>query len=164
MIQGALMRNSNNQHDYPFKTSELNELLERAAEALAVKYKREGTFTNPTNVKEYLKLKLGAHDREVFAVMFLDNQHQLISFEELFFGTIDAASIYPREVLKAALNHNAAAVVFAHNHPSGIAEPSQADRRITRRLVDALTLVDIRVLDHIVVGEDCVSFAEKGWI
>ncbi|MCC5517979.1 MULTISPECIES: RadC family protein [Vibrio] len=158
------MRNANNQHDYPFKTSELNELLERAADALAAKYKREGTFTNPTNVKEYLKLKLGAHDREVFAVMFLDNQHQLISFEKLFFGTIDAASIYPREVLKAALNHNAAAVVFSHNHPSGIAEPSQADRRITQRLVDALKLVDIRVLDHIVVGEDCVSFAEKGWV
>ncbi|MEZ8415864.1 DNA repair protein RadC [Vibrio splendidus] len=158
------MRNANNQHDYPFKTSELNELLERAADALAAKYKREGTFTNPTNVKEYLKLKLGVHDREVFAVMFLDNQHQLIEFEELFFGTIDAASIYPREVLKAALNHNAAAVVFAHNHPSGIAEPSQADRRITQRLVDALKLVDIRVLDHIVVGEDCVSFAEKGWV
>ena len=158
------MRNANNQHDYPFKTSELNELLERAADALATKYRREGTFTNPTNVKEYLKLKLGAHDREVFAVIFLDNQHQLISFEELFFGTIDAASIYPREVLKAALNHNAAAVVFAHNHPSGVAEPSQADRRITQRLVDVLKLVDIRVLDHIVVGEDCVSFAEKGWV
>ncbi|HHF0519490.1 DNA repair protein RadC [Vibrio alginolyticus] len=158
------MRTQNTQHDYPFKTSELNELLERAAEALATKYKREGTFTNPTNVKEYLKLKLGVHDREVFAVMFLDNQHQLISFEELFFGTIDAASIYPREVLKTALNHNAAAVIFAHNHPSGIAEPSQADKRITQRLIDALKLVDIRVLDHIVVGEDCVSFAEKGLI
>ncbi|EME3979629.1 RadC family protein [Vibrio alginolyticus] len=158
------MRTPNNHHDYPFKTSGLNELLERAAEALATKYKREGTFTNPTNVKEYLKLKLGAHDREVFAVMFLDNQHQLISFEELFFGTIDAASIYPREVLKTALNHNAAAVIFAHNHPSGIAEPSQADKRITQRLIDALKLVDIRVLDHIVVGEDCVSFAEKGLI
>ncbi|MDG2787613.1 DNA repair protein RadC [Vibrio parahaemolyticus] len=158
------MRTQNTHHDYPFKTSELNELLERAAEALATKYKREGTFTNPTNVKEYLKLKLGAHDREVFAVMFLDNQHQLISFEELFFGTIDAASIYPREVLKTALNHNAAAVIFAHNHPSGIAEPSQADKRITQRLIDALKLVNIRVLDHIIVGEDCVSFAEKGWI
>ncbi|EGR2607985.1 DNA repair protein RadC [Vibrio alginolyticus] len=158
------MRTPNTDHDYPFETSELNELLERAAEALATKYKREGTFTNPTNVKEYLKLKLGAHDREVFAVMFLDNQHQLISYEELFFGTIDAASIYPREVLKTALNHNAAAVIFAHNHPSGIAEPSQADKRITQRLIDALKLVDIRVLDHIVVGEDCVSFAEKGLI
>ncbi|ELB2808252.1 DNA repair protein RadC [Vibrio alginolyticus] len=158
------MRTPNTDHDYPFETSELNELLERAAEALATKYKREGTFTNPTNVKEYLKLKLGAHEREVFAVMFLDNQHQLISFEELFFGTIDAASIYPREVLKTALSHNAAAVIFAHNHPSGIAEPSQADKRITQRLIDALKLVDIRVLDHIVVGEDCVSFAEKGLI
>ncbi|EJL6781857.1 DNA repair protein RadC [Vibrio alginolyticus] len=158
------MRTPNTDHDYPFETSELNELLERAAEALATKYKREGTFTNPTNVKEYLKLKLGAHEREVFAVMFLDNQHQLISFEELFFGTIDAASIYPREVLKTALNHNAAAVIFAHNHPSGIAEPSQADKRITQRLIDALKIVDIRVLDHIVVGEDCVSFAEKGLI
>ncbi|WP_438451929.1 RadC family protein [Vibrio alginolyticus] len=158
------MRTPNTDHDYPFETSGLNELLERAAEALATKYKREGTFTNPTNVKEYLKLKLGAHEREVFAVMFLDNQHQLISFEELFFGTIDAASIYPREVLKTALNHNAAAVIFAHNHPSGIAEPSQADKRITQRLIDALKLVDIRVLDHIVVGEDCVSFAEKGLI
>ncbi|MBN9781217.1 DNA repair protein RadC [Vibrio parahaemolyticus] len=158
------MRTPKTDHDYPFETSELNELLERAAEALAVKYKREGTFTNPTTVKEYLKLKLGAHDREVFAVMFLDNQHQLISFEELFFGTIDAASIYPREVLKTALNHNAAAVIFAHNHPSGIAEPSQADKRITQRLIDALKLVDIRVLDHIVVGEGCVSFAEKGLI
>ncbi|HHF3186704.1 TPA: DNA repair protein RadC [Vibrio alginolyticus] len=158
------MRTQKTDHDYPFKTSELNELLERAAEALATKYKREGTFTNPTNVKKYLKLKLGAHDREVFAVMLLDNQHQLISFEELFFGTIDAASIYPREVLKTALNHNAAAVIFAHNHPSGIAEPSQADKRITQRLIDALKLVDIRVLDHIVVGEDCVSFAEKGLI
>ncbi|MFH4491574.1 DNA repair protein RadC [Vibrio diabolicus] len=158
------MRTQKTHHDYPFKSSELNELLERAAEALATKYKREGTFTNPTNVKEYLKLKLGAHDREVFAVMFLDNQHQLISFEELFFGTIDAASIYPREVLKTALNHNAAAVIFAHNHPSGIAEPSQADKRITQRLIDALKLVDIRVLDHIVVGEGCVSFTEKGLI
>ena len=82
----------------------------------------------------------------------------------MFFGTIDAASVYPREVLKMALSHNAAAVIFAHNHPSGVPEPSQADKRITERLVEALKLVDIRVLDHIVVGESCVSFAEKGWI
>lgn len=159
------MRTTNqSNHHYPFKTSELNELLERAAEALALKYKREGTFTDVTNVKEYLALKLGAHEREVFAVMFLDSQHRLISFEEMFFGTIDAASVYPREVLKMALSHNAAAVIFAHNHPSGVPEPSQADKRITERLVEALKLVDIRVLDHIVVGESCVSFAEKGWI
>lgn len=159
------MRTTNqSNHHYPFKTSELNELLERAAEALALKYKREGTFTDAASVKEYLALKLGAHEREVFAVMFLDSQHRLISFEEMFFGTIDAASVYPREVLKMALSHNAAAVIFAHNHPSGVPEPSQADKRITERLVEALKLVDIRVLDHIVVGESCVSFAEKGWI
>lgn len=96
--------------------------------------------------------------------MLLDNQHQLIRFEELFFGTIDAASVYSREVVKAALNANAAAVILAHNHPSGIAEPSRADKRITSRLVDALGLIDVRVLDHIVVGEHCVSFAERSWI
>ncbi|MFA0249608.1 DNA repair protein RadC [Vibrio sp. 10N.261.45.A4] len=150
---------------YPaHQTSSLNELLEHAAEALAQKYKREGTFTNPDNVKEYLQLKLGSYDREVFALMLLDNQHQLIRFEELFFGTIDAASVYSREVVKAALNANAAAVILAHNHPSGIAEPSRADKRITSRLVDALGLIDVRVLDHIVVGEHCVSFAERSWI
>jgi len=115
-------------------------------------------------VKEYLQLKLGSYDREVFALMLLDNQHQLIRFEELFFGTIDAASVYSREVVKAALNANAAAVILAHNHPSGIAEPSRADKRITSRLVDALGLIDVRVLDHIVVGEHCVSFAERSWI
>lgn len=161
------MRTSNNPMDdqYPtHQTSNLNELLEQAAEALAQKYKREGTFTNPDNVKEYLQLKLGSYDREVFALMLLDNQHQLIRFEELFFGTIDAASVYPREVVKAALNVNAAAVILAHNHPSGIAEPSRADKRITSKLADALALIDVRVLDHIVVGEHCVSFAERNWI
>jgi DNA repair protein RadC len=151
--------------NYPaHQPSELNQLLEHAAEALAQKYKREGTFTSPNNVMEYLKLKLGAYDREVFALMLLDNQHRLIQFDILFFGTIDAASIYPREVAKAALSHNAAAVIFAHNHPSGIAEPSQADRHITDKLIKALGLIDVRVLDHVVVGEDCVSFAERGWI
>jgi DNA repair protein RadC len=148
----------------PHHTSRLNELLEQAAEALAQKYKREGSFTNPHHVMEYLRLKLGSYDREVFALMLLDNQHQLIRFEELFFGTIDAASVYPREVVKAALNVNAAAVILAHNHPSGIAEPSSADKRITSRLSDALGLIDVRVLDHIVVGKRCVSFAERGWI
>ncbi len=94
--------------------------------------------------------------------MFLDNQHRLIAFEELFFGTIDSASIYPREVLKAALKVNAAALIFAHNHPSGDATPSQADKQITQRLKEALALVDIRVLDHIVVGDSAISFAERG--
>ncbi len=157
--------NLNKTTHYPaHQTSNLNQLLEQAAEALALKYKREGSFTNAENVKEYLKLKLGGYDREVFALMLLDNQHQLIHFEELFFGTIDAASVHPREVVKSALNANAAAVILAHNHPSGIAEPSQADKQITSKLVDALALIDVRVLDHIVVGESCVSFAERGWI
>ncbi|GHW03181.1 DNA repair protein RadC, putative [Vibrio cholerae] len=100
----------------------------------------------------------------MFAVLFLDNQHRLIEFKELFRGTVDAASVYPREVLKEALNVNAAAVIFAHNHPSGDPEPSQTDRRITQRLKDALSLVDIRVLDHVVVGKSSVSFAERGWL
>lgn len=94
--------------------------------------------------------------------MFLDNQHRLIAFEELFFGTIDSASVYPREVLKAALKVNAAAIILAHNHPSGDATPSQADKQITQRLKEALALVDIRVLDHIVVGDSAISFAERG--
>lgn len=108
--------------------------------------------------------KLSAYEREVFAVMLLDSQHRLIAFQELFFGTIDAASVYPREVVKAALQSNAAAVIFAHNHPSGDPEPSQADRAITTRLIAALNLIDVRVLDHIVVGQAAVSFAERGLI
>ncbi|RBP84707.1 DNA repair protein RadC [Marinomonas rhizomae] len=154
-----------NNASYPsHQASHLTELLEQAADALAQKYKREGTFTNASNVKEYLKLKLGSYDREVFALMLLDSQHQLIRFEELFFGTIDAAAVYPREVVKASLNANAAAVILAHNHPSGSAEPSQADINITDTLVRALKLIDVRVLDHIVVGEQCVSLAERGLI
>ena len=103
--------------------------------------------------------------REAFYVLFLDNQHRVIKGEVLFEGTIDSASVYPREVVKRALDHNAAALILAHNHPSGAAEPSQADRRITRRIGDALALVDIRVLDHFVVGDgEVVSFAERGWI
>jgi DNA repair protein RadC len=99
----------------------------------------------------------------VFAVLFLDTHHRAISYEELFHGTIDGASVHPREVVNAALRHNAAAVILSHNHPSGVAEPSEADRRITQRLKDALALVDVRVLDHFVVAtEGSVSFAERG--
>lgn len=141
-----------------------NQVLEKAAELVAEKYLRGDAFCNPQATKDYLTFKMGNYEREVFAVMFLDNQHRLIECRELFFGTIDAASVYPREVVKAALETNAAAVIFAHNHPSGVAEPSQADRRITRRISDALGLVDIRVLDHFVVGESTVSFAERGWL
>ena len=96
--------------------------------------------------------------------MFLDNRHRVISFDRMFNGTIDGASVYPREVVRAAINHNAAAVIFAHNHPSGVAEPSRADEQITRRLKDALALIDVRVLDHMIVGDEVVSFAERGLI
>lgn len=121
------------------------------------------TFSNPSAVSSYLTIKLADKEREVFACLFLDNQHRLIQYEELFFGTIDGAAVYPREVVKAALRHNAAAVIFAHNHPSGLATPSEADKRITERLKVALDTVDIRTLDHFVIGHsETVSFAEKG--
>ena len=119
-------------------------------------------FTSPEDSKQYARLQLAELEQEVFCVIFLDNRHRLISFDKMFFGTIDGASVHPREVVKAALKHNAAAVIFTHNHPSGVAEPSQADQRITTRLVDALTLIDVRVLDHLVVGDGVVSFAERG--
>lgn len=119
-------------------------------------------LTSPDKAKDCIKLKLGALEHEVFVCLFLDNQHKVIACEELFRGTIDGASVYPREVVKTALQHNAAALIFAHNHPSGISEPSQADRVITEKLKTALALIDIRVLDHFVVGESVYSFAEHG--
>lgn len=120
------------------------------------------TITSPEGARGYLTTLLEHREREVFAVVFLDNRHRIIDAEELFFGTIDAASVHPREVVKAALRHNAAAVILAHNHPSGEAEPSQADIRITERLRDALQLIDVRVLDHFVVGAGTVtSFVEQ---
>lgn len=140
------------------------QIFEKAAELLAHQYKREQSFTNAENTKEFLSMKLGHQEREVFAVLFLDSQHQLINYQEMFYGTINSASVHPREVVKAALLANAAAVIFAHNHPSGIAEPSESDKRITTKLIDALKLLDIRTLDHVVVGSTCVSFAERGLI
>lgn len=139
-----------------------NQVLEKAAEILADRYARNGELNSPDIVKEFLSYKLGGYDREVFAILLLDSSHHLIEYRELFFGTIDAASVYPREVVKTVLEANAAAVILAHNHPSGNPEPSLADKNITRKLVDALALVDIRVLDHVVVGRECVSFAERG--
>jgi len=120
---------------------------------------------NPVATRRYLTSRLRHHPHEVFACLFLDNRHRVIVFEELFRGTVDGASVHPREVVRRALHHNAAAVILAHNHPSGVAEPSRADIRITRRLVEALALVDVRILDHVVIGEgDGVSFAERGLI
>ncbi|UJF20077.1 DNA repair protein RadC [Vibrio sp. SS-MA-C1-2] len=122
-------------------------------------------YTSSEEVKKYLISKLRDKKREVFAVLLLNNQHQIISYHQLFEGTINSATVYPREIIKLSLEKNAAAVILAHNHPSGIAEPSQADRRITKTIIDALLLVEIRVLDHFVVGEGkVVSFAERGWV
>ena len=122
-------------------------------------------YSNPDSVKSYLKLKLRHHLSEVFAVMFLTNRHRMIEYKELFHGTIDGASVHPREVVRAAINCNAAAAVLAHNHPSGDSTPSQADFKITNRLKEALALIDVRVLDHIIVGEgEPYSMAQAGMI
>jgi len=126
---------------------------------------RDQAFSSPQTVRDYLCLQLAKQEREVFSCLFVDSQHRLIEYQELFVGTIDRCSVHPREVVKAALKINAAAVIFAHNHPSGIAEPSQSDRDITQRLTEALALLDIQVLDHFIVGDDTVvSFAERGLI
>lgn len=119
----------------------------------------------PERVREFLWLKLAGYDHEVFGAIFLDSQHRVIEYSELSHGTLDSASVYPREVVKAALHHNAGAVIFTHNHPSGESDPSDADRRITKLLKEALGLIEVRVLDHIVVGgSDSVSFAERGYL
>ncbi len=120
-------------------------------------------FTSPEQTREFLTLKLRAYPYEVFSCLYLDNRHRLISFDELFNGTIDSAQVHAREVVRAALRHNAAAVIFAHNHPSGVAEPSRADIELTRKLKEALALIDVRVLDHMVVGiGEATSLAERG--
>ncbi len=124
---------------------------------------RDEVFTSPAVVKNYLCAKLAGYEHEVFAVLFLDNRHRLIEYVELFRGTIDGASVYPREVVKEALARNAAAVIVSHNHPSGSPEPSAADRALTANLRQALALVEVRLLDHIVVGgNDAVAFSERG--
>jgi DNA repair protein RadC len=132
-------------------------------EERAKTYDGQPTFTDPRGARVDARLRIADRDREVFLVYFLNTQHALITAEEMFWGTIDGAAVYPREVAKTALQHNAAAVIFAHNHPSGIVEPSSADRHITTRLVESLRLLDIRVLDHIIVShKDTMSFAERG--
>lgn len=142
-----------------------DQVLEKASEIMLERLVRQGKLSSPQDTRHYLTAQLGPKEYEVFLVLFLDNQNQLLATEEMFRGTINAASVYPREVVKMALKHNAAAVIFAHNHPSGEPEPSQADRSLTDRLTAAMSLVDIRVLDHLVVGGgQTVSFAERGWL
>ncbi|GGJ04137.1 RadC family protein [Halopseudomonas pertucinogena] len=147
----------------PAKYAQLQAVMEMARRHLFEELKRGDALTSPGAVRDFLRSQLAALPHEVFACLYLDNQHRVIAFEELFRGTLDSASVYPREVIKRALAHNAAALILTHNHPSGVSEPSQADLLLTRRLKESLALVDIRVLDHLVVGDgEPVSFAERG--
>ncbi len=147
------------------KYAQLQAVIELGRRHLGEELVRRDTLKDPNATRRYLKSRLRDYPYEVFACLFLDSRHRLICYEELFHGTIDGASVHPREVLRRALLHNAAAVILAHNHPSGIAEPSDADRRITRRLKEALALVDIRVLDHVVIGDrESISLAERGML
>jgi len=145
------------------KYAQLQAVLEMAKRHFKEVLQRGNALTSPDITRAYLSAQLRGYSYEVFACLFLDNQHRVIQLDELFRGTIDGASVYPREVVKKALHHNAAAVIFAHNHPSGIAEPSSADKHITEKLKQALALFDIRVLDHFIIGDGPpYSFAEHG--
>jgi DNA repair protein RadC len=147
----------------PAKRAEIAAVLEIARRVLAQRLAEQPMFEQPQAVKDYLRLQLAGLDHETFGVMFLDVQHRLLAFETLFRGTLAHTVVHPREVLKRALSLNAAAVVLAHNHPSGVAEPSRADELITQSLRQALLLVDVKVIDHVVVGRSgTVSFAERG--
>jgi DNA repair protein RadC len=147
----------------PAKRAEISAVMEMARRALAQQIRAAPVFDAPAKVKDYVALHLGGRTQEVFAVLFLDGQHRLIVLQELFHGTLTQTSVYPREVVKAALAHNAGAVILAHNHPSGVAEPSRADEYLTATLKSALSLVDVRVLDHLIVGRgQVVSLAERG--
>ncbi len=148
-----------------YQLATIDQILEAARQVIDQKMQRGAELTSPAAVKEYLRAKLAGFEHEVFAVLFMDTRHRLIEYKEMFHGTIDGASVYPREVVKEALRLNAAAVVVSHNHPSGSPEPSAADRALTQRLMEALGLVDVRVLDHIIVaGNETASFAERGLI
>jgi DNA repair protein RadC len=139
------------------------QILTAARQVLASRVRRGALLTSPQRVREYLTVKLGALDHEVFGLVLADTRHRVIEYVELFRGTIDGASVHPREVVKLAIEKQAAAVILVHNHPSQVGEPSHADEAITRRLREALALVDVRILDHLIVaGPDVLSFAERG--
>lgn len=143
----------------------LDEIFRASAEAIDQRFKPGQAFTNHETAKTYFREKLAGREREVFAAIFLDTRHKLIAYEELFFGTVDGAEVHPRVVAQRALMHNAAAIIVSHNHPSGNPDPSAADRAVTAQLKQALSLLDVRLLDHIVVaGSSCVSLAAQGWV
>lgn len=149
----------------PAKYAQLQAVLEMGRRYLRDDIEHRDVLTSPEITRDFLKSHLYQYPHEVFACLFLDNRHRVIRFEKLFSGTIDGASVHPREVVRRSLDLNAAAVIFAHNHPSGVAEPSQADIQITQRLKDALALVDVRVLDHFIIGDGSgTSLAERGLV
>ena len=145
------------------KYVQLQAIFEMSRRALSEQLQQRDVFKSPQQVRDYLVLKLGSLTKEVFLVLFLDTQNRLLASEEMFSGSLKETSVYPREVVKRALHHNAASVIFAHNHPSGITQQSQADELLTKQLKQALALVDVRVLDHfIVAGNNTLSFSERG--
>lgn len=147
------------------KYAQLQAVLEMGRRHLYERLTRGDVLGGPDDTRRFLQARLGDYPYEVFAALFLDNRHRVIAFEELFRGTIDGASVHPREVVRRCLQHNAAAVILAHNHPSGVSEPSRADESLTRRLKQALDLIDVRLLDHIVVGDgELTSLAERGLV
>lgn len=147
------------------KYVQLQAVQEMSRRVLFAEFNRSDALTSPDAVRQFLTLKLRSLGHEVFTGLFLDNKHRVIEYRELFRGTLGSASVYPREVVKVCLELNAAAVIFAHNHPSGVAEPSDADVLITERLKEALALIDVRVLDHLIVGDGMpMSFAERGLV
>jgi DNA repair protein RadC len=147
----------------PAKRAQFEAAMELARRSLQDGMRSSSALTSPGAVRDYLRLSISSREHEVFVCLWLDAQHRVISFDELFRGTLTQTSVYPREIVKAGLKVNAAAVIFAHNHPSGVAQPSQADELLTRNLKEALSLVDIKVLDHFVVaGHHALSFAERG--
>lgn len=147
------------------KYTQLQAISELASRFFATHLAEENVMLSPDVTRKYLQNILSHREREVFSVMFLDNQHRVIRYKEMFMGSIGSVEIHPREIVREALKVNAAALILAHNHPSGKAEPSNADRIITTKVMKACMLLDIRVLDHLVVGRgECVSFAERGWI
>ena len=147
------------------KFVQLQAVMEMAQRNLSESLQKGSVINDAVTTRQFLQAKLRAYTQEVFACLYLDSQHRMINYLQHFFGTVDSASVYPRELVKSALQQNASAVILAHNHPSGEAEPSEADRSITRHIKSAMELIDVRVVDHIVIGNgEVVSFAERGWL
>lgn len=148
----------------PSESANDQAILAAAEDILRARLQRLGMIQNPADAFDFLRMRLGGLHHEEFHAIWLDSHNRILDCQQLFIGTVDGACVYPREVVLAALHHNASAVILAHNHPSGVAEPSTSDKVITRALKEALDLVGVRVLDHVVVGETCVSLAAKGLV